>query len=191
MTKHDKRNEVIQAALNLIAEHGFHGTSMAMIAERAEVGAGTIYHYFESKDALINEIYKELEKNILNFLQVGYPVTKPIRERFIYIGKIILKYFISNPINFKYMEQFHNSPYGIALRRDRILSKVMEHNIIDDLLEEGVTQQVIKDLPLNILYALAFGPLISVIRDNILGIISLNDQLIERIVEACWDGVKR
>ncbi len=191
MAKHDKRSEVIQAALSLIAEHGFHGTSMAMIAERAGVGAGTIYHYFENKDALINEIYHELEEEILVVLKQGYQISKPLRERFIYIGKTLLQYFILNPLYFRYMEQFHNSPYGIALRRDRILSKVSDRNIFDSLLEEGVTQQIIKDLPINILYALAFGPLISVVRDSILGLISLNDELIERIVEACWDGLKR
>lgn len=33
MTKPDKRDEIIRSALELIAEHGFHGAPMAMIAE--------------------------------------------------------------------------------------------------------------------------------------------------------------
>jgi AcrR family transcriptional regulator len=43
MTKPDKREDIVWAAMELIAEHGFHGAPMAMIAERAGVGAGTIY----------------------------------------------------------------------------------------------------------------------------------------------------
>jgi hypothetical protein len=39
MKKPDKRSDIIQAALNLIVEHGFHGTSMAMVAEKADVGS--------------------------------------------------------------------------------------------------------------------------------------------------------
>ncbi|HLA27163.1 MAG TPA: helix-turn-helix domain-containing protein [Syntrophales bacterium] len=39
----DKRGEIIQAALELIAEQGFHGAPMALIADKAGVGAGTIY----------------------------------------------------------------------------------------------------------------------------------------------------
>ena len=191
MKKHDKRNEVIQAALNLIVEHGFHGASMAMIAEKADVGAGTIYHYFENKDALINEVYQELEKKIIAVLEEGYSISKPIRERFIYIGTTLLKYFISNPVHFRYMEQYHNSPYGVSLRKDRVLSELDEHNIVKDILKEGISQQVIKDLPLNVLFALTFGPLIAVTRDNILGFMELNDNLIEKIVEACWDALKR
>jgi len=37
------------AALELIAEHGFHGVPAASIADQAGVGVGTIYRYFENK----------------------------------------------------------------------------------------------------------------------------------------------
>jgi len=57
MKNSDKRAEIIRAALELIAEHGFHGAPMAMIAEKAGVAAGTIYRYFESKDVLITELH--------------------------------------------------------------------------------------------------------------------------------------
>ena len=48
-----------------------------------------------------------------------------------------------------------------------------------------------KNLPLAILFALAFGPLLAVARDHILGFITLDEGLIGRITEACWDGVRR
>ncbi len=64
MPKTEKRSEIIRAAIELIAQHGYHGAPMAMIAERAGVGAGTIYRYFENKDVLIAELYRELEERI-------------------------------------------------------------------------------------------------------------------------------
>ena len=60
-----------------------------------------------------------------------------------------------------------------------------------ELFEDGVSQQVIKDLPLSVLFALAFGPLLIVARDHILGFVLLDETTIARIVEACWDGLKR
>jgi AcrR family transcriptional regulator len=191
MKKLDKRHEIIQAALDLIVERGFHGASMAMVAEKAEVGAGTIYHYFESKEVLINELYQELEKKVMVTLQEGYPISEPIRERFIHLGTALLEYFIAHPLYFRYMEQYHNSPYGVSLRRDKILSKTDNREIFKDLFEEGITQQVIKDLPLIMLFALAFGPLVASARDHTLGFVILDDTLIAQIVEACWDGIKR
>ncbi|MBU4403910.1 MAG: TetR/AcrR family transcriptional regulator, partial [Actinobacteria bacterium] len=64
MKASDKRVDVMQAALELIAEQGFHGAPMAAIAKKAGVASGTIYCYFESKDALITELFQELEGKI-------------------------------------------------------------------------------------------------------------------------------
>lgn len=191
MAKQDKRDEIVRAALELIAELGFHGAPMALIAERAGVGAGTIYRYFENKDVLISELYRELEERIFPLLMEGYVTEKPIRERFLHLGTRLLRYFIENPLDFRYLEQFHNSPYGVEHRRDKLLGENEGCDVFRELFEEGVAQQVMKDFPLVILFALAFGPLLSVARDHVLGFVALDDPLIARIIEACWDGVRR
>ena len=191
MAKCDKREEVVRAALELIAEHGFHGAPMAMIAERAGVGAGTIYRYFENKDVLINELYRDLEERIFPVIMEGFSQNEPIRERFLHLGVALLRYFIDNPLDFRYLEQFHNSPYGVEHRRDKILGEKEGCDVFRDLFEEGISQQVLKELPLVILFALAFGPIVTVTRDHILGFVTLDDALITLTMEACWDGIRR
>lgn len=191
MTKPDKRAEIVHAALELIAEQGFHGAPMAMIASRAEVGAGTIYRYFKNKEELIAELFREIEERMVPNITQGYEIDKPIRERFLHISKGMLRYFIINPLDFRYLEQFFNSPFGLAKRRDKILGDGEKKDIYHDLFVEGISQQVIKDLPLPVIFALAFGPLLSVARDHIFNFIELDDTLIESIIEACWDGLKR
>lgn len=192
MTKPDKRDEIVRAALELIAENGFHGAPMAMIAERANVGAGTIYRYFENKDVLINELYGDIEKHIMTALLEGYSVDKPFRERYLHLGTELLHHFIGNPLVFRYLEQFHNSPYGVAFRRDKILGTAASGcNVFRELFEDGITQQILKDLPLVILFALFFGPVLAVARDHILGFVVLDEILIHQTIEACWDAVKR
>jgi hypothetical protein len=121
----------------------------------------------------------------------GYAPKKPVRERFIHLGTALLRYFIDNPFDFRYLVQFHNSPYGVAFRRDSILGHKRNCDVYHELFEEGVDGQVIKNLPRVILSDLAFGPLLTVAREHILGFISLNDSLITRTVEACWDGIRR
>ena len=191
MKDSDKRGEIIQAALELIAEHGFHGAPMAMIADKAGVGAGTIYRYFENKDVLITELYRKLEEKIMAALQEGYSVGKPLRERFLHLGTALLRYFIAHPLYFRYMEQYYNSPYGASMRRDKLLGKSDNRYIFKDLFEQGISQQVLKDLPILVLFALAFGPMFALARDHILGFDILDDTLIVQSIEACWDGIKR
>lgn len=192
MSKSDKREEIVRSALELIAEQGFHGAPMAMIAERAGVGAGTIYRYFESRDVLINELYLDIEKHIKEALEKGYSLEKPFRERFLHLGTALLLHFIARPQDFRYLEQFHNSPYGAAFRRDSLLGNSASGcEAFKELFRQGVAQQVLKDMPLVILFALFFGPLMSVVRDHILGFMELDEIMIRRIIEACWDAVKR
>lgn len=190
--KPDKREDVVKAALELIAEYGFHGAPMAMIAKQAGVGAGTIYRYFENKDVLIAELYRELEERFYPVVTAGYNPKAPIKDRFLHLGAGLLRYFIANPLDFRYLEQFHNSPYGAAHRRDKILGVKGGCDIYRELFEEGIAERAVKDhLPLPILFSLAFGPLLAIARDHILGFVVLDDTLLMQSVEACWDGVKR
>lgn len=187
MKNSDKRDEILRAALELIAEHGFHGAPMAMVAERAGVGAGTIYRYFEGKDALI----AELEKKLVEYLLPGYSLDRPLRERFIYLSSMIIRYFMDNAIHFRFIEQYMNSPYGVTLRRERLLGEARDIDLFRNLLQEGIDRRELKDLPLAMHFALAFGPIVSLLRDHILGFLALDDALIRKVVEACWDGIRR
>jgi TetR/AcrR family transcriptional regulator, repressor of fatR-cypB operon len=191
MTKSDKRDEILRAALELIAENGFHGAPMALIAEHAGVGAGTIYRYFENKDVLINELFREVEARIYPFIMKDYALQKPISERFLLLSSATLRYFIENPLDFRYLEQFFNSPFGVVYRRDKLMGKKEGCDVFRELFEEGISRREVKDIPLVILFALAFGPLLAVARDHILDFIQLDEHLIRLTVNACWDSVKQ
>jgi AcrR family transcriptional regulator len=191
MKTENTRSDIMQAALDLIVEQGFHGAPVAEIAEKAGVAAGTIYRYFVSKDFLITELHRELEEKIVAVVQESYPSERPLRERFLYLLRELLRYFITNPLHFRYMEQYYNSPYGISLHRDRLLGKPGNQDILMDIFEQGIDQQVLKELPKAILFSLSFGSLISLMRDHILGFIVLDEALIKQTTEACWDAIKR
>jgi AcrR family transcriptional regulator len=186
--KADKRCAIIRATLELVAEHGFHGAPMALVAERAGVAAGTIYRYFDSKDVLIGEIYHYLEERFFAAVMEGYPEAAPVRERFLHVGKVLVRYCTGSPLECRFLEQFHNSPYGLAHRREKLFGK-KDKDIIVELFNDATKAGVIKDLPLVVLFALAFGPLLDVCRDHIFGFLELDEELISRCVEACWDAV--
>ncbi len=191
MATSEKRQEILHAALELIAEHGFHGAPIASIADRAGVGAGTIYRYFENKDVLITELFRELHDKIQMALLEGYKTDRSLREQFLHVSTALLRYLIANPLDFRFLEQYLNSPYGVAFRRGRLLGTGDDNDLFRMLLEDGVARQIVKDLPLVVLCALTIGPLLAVSRDHILGFIDLDNALIMQTVQACWDGIKR
>lgn len=53
-----KKELILESALELFAENGFHGTSISQIAKKAGISKGLIYNYFESKNEILSEIIK-------------------------------------------------------------------------------------------------------------------------------------
>jgi TetR/AcrR family transcriptional regulator, repressor of fatR-cypB operon len=187
-----KRERIIRATISLISEYGFHGTPISMIAQEAGVGAGTIYRYFKDKDTLVLEIFTQVNGAFKQTLLHGYDEGQPIRDRFLHICRGIFQYGIKNPYEFKFIEQFYNSPYGTTLRREKIFCNCGDTGKkmpLEQVFASGQAQKVIKDLPQAALIALALGPIIFLIKDSIVGLIQLDESTINNTLAACWDAI--
>ena len=184
-----KRQKIFKAALELITEHGFHGAPVTAIAERAGVGVGTVYRYFANKDMLIAELYQELRNKIHAELLAGYDMKKPLRERFLYLNTTLLRYFITNPLEFSYLEQYHNSPYGFVIHWEQLMKNKRERGPYHLFFEEARMQQVVRDIPLVVFFALTFGPILLMARYHTFGFASLDELLLTRVADACWNSI--
>ncbi len=184
----DKRAAIMQAAMELIAEQGFHGTPTSQIAQRAGIGVGTIYRYFKDKDALIEVIHENVHGTFISTFTESYDPQLPVRENYLRIFSTLTRLFIANPYEIKFIEQFYNSPYGIAKKR---ADEIECDKPLFAFFGQGIQQQVVKDLPFEILLGLSLGPVLFLVRDHQNGFVNLNDQLIADIVSASWDAVKR
>ena len=68
-------------AEQLFIDHGFHGTSMQMIAKAAGIAAGTVYLHFPSKEVLIRRIYRRAVTDMLgSLLKVYDPTLWPFEQ---------------------------------------------------------------------------------------------------------------
>jgi AcrR family transcriptional regulator len=107
----DKREAIMSAALELFVERGFYGTIVPDIAERAGVGAGTIYRYFDSKEALVNAIYRE-QKMLFGRIAIDeFPGTAPTREQFRVLWTRMARFATENPSSFGFLELHHHAQY--------------------------------------------------------------------------------
>ncbi|MDD3815763.1 MAG: TetR/AcrR family transcriptional regulator [Desulfocapsaceae bacterium] len=189
-----KRELIIHATIKLISEYGFHGTPISMIAQEAGVGAGTIYRYFKDKDTLVLEIFTQVNCDFKQTLLHGYDANQAIRDRFIHLCRGIFLYGIQNPYEFKFIEQFYNSPYGTSLRREKLFCNCGDTGQalpLEQVFAAGQAQQVIKELPLAALIALAIGPIIFLVKDSIAGLIQLDEATINNTLAACWDAIQQ
>ncbi|MEO8862417.1 MAG: TetR/AcrR family transcriptional regulator, partial [Ginsengibacter sp.] len=61
----DKKEAVLKSTLELIKDNGFHGTPISLIAKKAGVASGTIYHYFPSKDSIIMALHYRIKTEMV------------------------------------------------------------------------------------------------------------------------------
>src|SRR5262245_53931731 len=62
------RDAIKKIAAQLIAERGYHSTSLRQLANEAGITLGTLYHYFPSKEALLSELIDDAMRPLLETL---------------------------------------------------------------------------------------------------------------------------
>ena len=104
-----KREAILAAALELFAERGFHGTPVPLVAEKAGVGAGTIYRYFESKEALVNALYRQEKQRFAELTVGNFPTSTGARELFRTMWMRMARFAVENPKPFVFLELHHHA----------------------------------------------------------------------------------
>ena len=60
----DKRQQIIEVATQLFAEHGFEKTPVSTICEKAEISKGLVFHHFKNKNELLREVFVHITQII-------------------------------------------------------------------------------------------------------------------------------
>jgi len=88
----DRRKQILRAATKVFAERGFHRTRVSDIARAAGVAYGLIYHYFDSKDAVLNALFEENWAVFLKVLaELETERSRPAAERLGRIADLLIE----------------------------------------------------------------------------------------------------
>lgn len=185
----DKRNKIIDTALILFNERGFVGTAVPMIAEKAEVGAGTIYRYFQNKEALVNELFQECVKRLTRIIQHNYPESSAdIREQFhhIFYGMVQLA---QEDVNALYFIETQNNAHYLDERSKEIFQELL--SIMHEFFNRGKKQGVIRSLPTDALIVIVFSTFVGLCKLIRIGELEETPELFAGVEAASWDAVRK
>jgi len=145
----ERRKQILDAARSLLFEKGLNATSMNQIAKQAEIGVGTIYFYYKSKEELFAELqaeglellYSKTKKacdkepefagKLNNAAQVFFKFSKENKDYF-----DIINYFLSAP------EQIF-AP-GLKDQVDKHGNRII--SLVENILSEGVKSGAFKKI---------------------------------------------
>jgi TetR/AcrR family fatty acid metabolism transcriptional regulator len=130
----DKRTRILEAAVRVFAEHGYHGARVGDIAEDAGVAHGLLYHYFASKDDVLRTIFLENWGALIARFRAVEASDERAPEKLEGIAKILLRTWKNDPALVTVMvREVARSP----LLQDRVDEVREAFAIVQRVIEEG------------------------------------------------------
>ena len=93
----DKRRMILDAAVRVFARRGFHTCRVSDIADEAGVAYGLVYHYFHSKDEILDTLFLERWDILLRTIQEVDAQPLPAREKLYAITSFIVDSYRHDP----------------------------------------------------------------------------------------------
>lgn len=183
-----KKELILNSALKLFVDNGFHGTATSKIAQEAGVANGTLFQYFKTKDDLVIALYISIKDELNEHISANTINKDNIKESIKLQVLSSLFWALDNQNKFQYIQQIHTSPYIGQIEKE-IIDKQAEPHLT--LLKNGIGQGVIKNLPVELLNSLitsqVFG-LYQFVTSNKLSK-SKQKEIIETTFEMLWDMI--
>src|SRR3954452_5481797 len=93
----DRRRQILDAAIRVFARQGFHSCRVSDIADEAGVAYGLVYHYFESKDQVLNALFHERWSLMLAAIDEVDAKAIPAREKLDAVAGFIIESYRHDP----------------------------------------------------------------------------------------------
>jgi TetR/AcrR family fatty acid metabolism transcriptional regulator len=133
----DKRQRILDAALQVFAERGFYNAKVSEVARAAGVADGTIYLYFENKDDLLINLFEDRMTFLIERLRQDLAThggTVPERLRRLFYLHLLLAREAPALAEFITVELRQSSKFVKEYRNPRFLEYL---KVLRDLVEEG------------------------------------------------------
>jgi AcrR family transcriptional regulator len=177
-------SRVIEAALELFAERGYHGTSVPSVMERAGIGGGSLYRLFESKEALVNAVFRDAKRRLEVALRDGLRMDGEPRALFDELWTRLAAFAEAQPVAFRFLELQDHTPYLDGASRQQELAVLAPIALgCMDLQRRGVFRQ---DVSADVIIAFVWGAFVGLVKAARLGYLKLGQDQIDAARDACW-----
>ena len=140
----EKTRKILDTALRLFVEFGFHGTPTSKIAAEAGVANGTLFNKFATKDDLIIALYVDITTRMGQYVAENSSLELPLKEAMKGYFLATLYWALDNKQEFRFIQQFKASPF-ISLIPPEELEK--SYKPFHDMLGRGIDEHLFKSLP--------------------------------------------
>ena len=183
-----KRAALVKATISLVNNQGFHAAPMAKIAKMACVSPATIYLYFENKQDLVNQVYKEVKSEFMQFAFETYNTELSVESGFELVWRRMAEYKINDIEKGFFLSQCENTPMIDTESRQE---GVINLKPLLDLWDRGIKDDIVKPLAHHLLYAYSIYPLAFLLNAHKRGDFKIAKQHLNDAYQAAWASIKK
>ncbi|MGY3859264.1 TetR/AcrR family transcriptional regulator [Aeromonas intestinalis] len=183
----DKKERIFEAAREVLGEQGFFGLSIAVVAKKANVAAGTIYRYFSDKDDLIRQLYKHTILQCHPLVMEGVQIEEVSFRQYRRLWFNIDAIFINTPNALKCKLQYESSPLGAELEQDPVIMAAWAP--LENFFEQGRQQGLFIDLPVPVLQTLSLDCVANLALLRRAHPFELTQEQLETVIRASWNAI--
>jgi AcrR family transcriptional regulator len=149
----DKRTAIMDTALKLFTERGFHGTTTAQISKEAGVATGTLFNYFPTKEDLINSLYFEVKGQLSQSMGKGIEAQDIFHDKLRKIWSNLIKWGVDKQEEFLFVGQFCSSPYITKFTQEEVMKEyIFLHELVNEGIETGEIRAFSSELVIAMFY---------------------------------------
>ena len=97
IAQEEKRKLILDAAVRVFARRGYHGSRVGDIAGEAGIAHGLLYHYFSSKEEVLQTIFRENWGELIERFRAVEAAEEPAPDKLAGIAKILLRTWRNDP----------------------------------------------------------------------------------------------
>jgi TetR/AcrR family transcriptional regulator, fatty acid metabolism regulator protein len=176
----EKRRLILDAAVRVFARKGFHASRVGDIAEEGGVAHGLLYHYFASKDEVLETIFRENWGVLVERIDAVVETDEPARDQLRHVSAILLRTWKHEPDVVRVVvREIARSPEV----HERIGELVKPIGAIRRIIEHGQESgEFRRDLDPSIAAVVFYGGIDELLTGWVLGQLSADVETAERVV---------
>lgn len=186
--KASRKERLMEAALMLFSESGFHAVAVPAIAKQAGISTGLVYTYFESKEILVNELFWHWKEKLKSYYLTNFPSDESIRGQFEFIWEKLHQYAHDYPRAFQFIEGQLHSSY-LTEKCQLLEEEVFE--IGRHFVRNGQANGVIVEADPQLLVAYFFGAFVQYFKDTRVGRQLWSVENSKKIRDLCWVAISK
>ncbi len=182
----DKREHLLQSALPLFIEQGFHGTSVQAIVRAAGVATGSFYRYFDSKEALNSAQFRQVLAHMCTLITAGVDLQQVCFASYRQMWLNACDGIRDHADVMFYKDLYERSPYFTTA--DQVWAH-QQWAPLNDFFRRGREQGVFRDLPPMLLGTLSLASVQCVLHERRFYDFELTDAVKAQLAEASWQAI--